>query len=758
MTGSGGGGGAGGFGAIVNTGAITYTNSGSILGGAGGAGGASVNHGPPELSNGGNGGDGGIGVYLGGNLTTLINTGIITGGDGGAGGASLYGSSAAGAPAPGVYVASGISVAITNTGTITGGGTYSVAIQNDGTISTLTNNGGQIFGNNAGIYNQGSGTITLITNNADGLITGAANGIANEGTISTIINRGTILSSGNNGIENYSTIGLINNESSGLIWGMGNAGIGQWSGINIDAITNSGTIRGVNFGIYNQTTIGSITNNGGQILGESDVGILNFGAIGTITSITNSGTIGGLNYGIYNGGTITSITNSGMVTGGNEGIYNGGTITTFNNLQGRANNTPLSYYGNLPTNYNIIINSPTSYGQLAVTASKGTGQTSFGIYAGSKISNRTYASVITGLDPSNLINKSGTFGSATWLLSNSSGSIWDLIIAGYVEPVIVPVGPSIANTNQSIVNTASALQGTYTLQNSVIANSFSYDCTVFGANDVCVSAGGRNTQVQAANGLNNTSALLIAAYRPHPNYRIGAYADQNLSVSNPGGTVNLGNNTPLIGLFAAWNERLDGTGTEFKVSAAYGQKNTTMTRSVVGSGTGASEAGSGSSTLNSQGAQATAKYGFGILDNVIVSPYVGVRYTQNNMAGYTESTSSSVTAPLTYSALNTNATTALAGVGASYRVIPQVMTFASAGVETDTNAANGTYSATNSSIGTLTPVNFNANPVRTRPTATVGAYYDIEKNQRLGITGIYRQEAYQAVSTTTVLATYTVGL
>ena len=318
-------------------------------------------------------------------------------------------------------------------------------------------------------------------------------------------------------------------------------------------------------------------------------------------------------------------------------------------------------------------------------------------------------------------------------------------------------GPTVANTNQSLVNTASALQGTYALQNAVLANSFSYDCNVFGENNVCVSAGGRNTTVQAANGLNNTSALLIAAYRPHPNYRIGAYADQNLSVSNPGGTVNLGNNTPLIGLFGAWNERLDGTGTEVKVSAAYGQKNATITRSVVGSGDGASEAGSGSSKLNSQGAQVTAKYGFAVMDNVIVSPYVGVRYTQNNMGGYTEGASSSVTAPLTYSALNTNATTALAGAEAKYRGIPQTTLFASAGVETDTNTANGTYSATNSSIGTLTPVNFNPNPVKTRPTATIGAYYDIAKSQRLGITGIYRQEAYQAVSTTTVMATYTVG-
>jgi hypothetical protein len=126
------------------------------------------------------------------------------------------------------------------------------------------------------------------------------------------------------------------------------------------------------------------------------------------------------------------------------------------------------------------------------------------------------------------------------------------------------------------------------------------------------------------------------------------------------------------------------------------------------------------------------------------------------MDGYTEGTSSTVTAPLTYSALNTNATTALAGLGAAYKLTPVVTTFASAGVETDTNTSNGTYSATG--LNGLTPINFNANPVKTRPTATLGAYYEVAKNQRLGVTGIYRQEPYQAVSTTTVMATYMIGL
>ena len=617
------------------------------------------------------------------------------------------------------------------------------------TADSSINNSGTISSPADAIAINSTGTAASISISNDGTIS-MTNGVnsagiqtsSNSGTTTMVTNSGTITASQVIGLNTTSS--SFTNTSTGNIF-----------------ITNRGD--GVNMFIFNQ----SVTNNG-VISGSGDgvwgVFVPNGGA--TVNNTNLISVSGNSAYGINNTGSAnTTITNTGTILAigtGAYGIQNTATITTLNNLQGAGNAAgALTYSGPLPTNYNIIINSPTSFGKLDATGGH-SGTMNFGIYAGgvagvpaSVLSAGTYRAVLIGFQTPVGFNNvtTGKYGSYTWnLVVEPNTATWDLIISG------IYTGPSVANTNQSIVNTASALQGTYTLQNSVLANSFSYDCTVFGANNVCVSAGGRNTQVQAANGLNNTSALLIAAYRPHPNYRIGAYADQNLSVSNPGGTVNLGNNTPLIGLFGAWNQRLDGTGTEVKVSAAYGQKNTTINRSVVGSGATASEAGSGSSTLNSQGAQATAKYGFGILDNVIVSPYVGVRYTSNTMGGYTEGTSSSVTAPLTYSALNTNATTALAGVGASYRVIPTVMTFASAGIETDTNTANGTYSATNSSIGTLTPVNFNANPVRTRPTATVGAYYDIEKNQRLGITGIYRQEAYQAVSTTTVMATYTIGL
>ena len=653
---------------------------------------------------------------------------------------------------------------ITSSGWISPTAVGADTINTSGSVGTLTNDGS--------IYNSttvGGPSVIRITNNATALINNyliqnagdAYTVYIDTGTLSTLTNAGQIIntnSSASGVIGVTGSLTNLNNLVTGRISGAGSDAIDVfWAG-SLASLNNAGNITTDTYAAVSAGGGGSITN------------IINGG------TISNTGTVGGAGYwslndggsAIYNSGHILSITNTGSIYTnaiGAFGIYNNtnttvndtfiGQIDVLNNLQGAGNtHGALTYTGALPTSYNIIINSPTSFGRLAVNG--GVGSTAFGIYIGSVVLNNTsYSAVLSGITSSQLSNASGTYGGYSWALGLESGSsdVWDLIFGAYIP---APDGPSIANTQQSLVNTATALQSTYTLQNSVLANSFSYDCSEFGTNGICISAGGRNTAVSAANGLNNTSGLLIAAYRPHQNYRVGAYVDQNLSVNNAGSTVNLGNNTPLMGLFGAWNERLDGTGTEVKVSAAYGQKNTTVTRSVVGTGDTASEAGTGGSKLNSQGAQVTAKYGFGVIDNVVVSPYAGIRYTQNNMGGYTEATSSTVTAPLTYSALNTNATTALAGVGASYRFTPKATVYASAGVETDTNTANGTYSATG--ITGLTPINFNANPVKTRPTATLGAYYDVEKNQRIGLTGIYRQEPFQSVSTTTVMATYTVGL
>jgi hypothetical protein len=775
-------------GAGVSGSGFTVNNSGSVAGGAG----------DPRPNYGG--GVGGAGVS--GSSLTLINSasGVISGGTGAFGPNTGIGGA-------GVEVLGGTVAAnsLSNYGSIKGGIGGDGEHANSGAIG-----GAGVSGSNFALTNASGAAITGGNGGAAPQAVGGYGGSGVAGSGFTVNNSGSIIG-GNGGAGNtrgnaqspaiggqggYGINGsgfTVNN--SGLIAG-GNGGAGGYGGYNGTSYTASkGGAGGAGIQVLSgaaatimNTALGNITGGVGGVGGAAlsstgaDGGAGGAGILvttGATSSINNLGSItggagglggsasgnvgaGGAGVQVDAGGTISTLTNMGSILGAivngaiTQGydILNNGTIATFNNLQG-ASSSALTYSGKLPTNYSIIVNSATNYGQLAVTSV--TGQMIFRVYSSSTlIANHQYLSVLTGVVAGNLTGSYINQVSAgyKWSLLNTSGTTWELDVGDADSGGGIPVvaGPTTADTQQSLVNTVSALQNIYTLQNSILANSFSYDCSLFDVNNICISAGGRNTAVQAANGLNNTSGLLIGAYRPHQNYRIGAYVDQNLSMSNAGSAVSLGNNTPLIGLFGAWNERLDGTGAELKVSVAYGQKNATVTRSVVGT----SEAGSGSSQLNSQGAQVTAKYGFAVMPKVIVSPYVGMRYTQNNMGGYTETMSSTVTAPLTYSALNINASTILAGLGASYQFIPKATVFASAGLEADTNAANGTYSATG--VVGLTPINFNVSPVKTRPTATLGAYYDVQKYQRLGITGIYRQEQFQAVSTTAVMATYTVGL
>jgi hypothetical protein len=502
------------------------------------------------------------------------------------------------------------------------------------------------------------------------------------------------------------------------------------------------------------TSAGSITSliNNGIIKAPSPGGDGIFiGGGHIIGSLVNSGSIAGGRYAIHNNGTITELTNTATTGSPTSGIYgsgtaggdilNLGTIGTLNNAQ---SNTALVLYGILPTNYNIIINSPTSYGTFTARSVNGGsnptgGPMTFGIYAGSTITAKTYSTVLTGIPSTKLTNTTGTYQGLTWALTPNGSTQYDLNFTG-------------SNTAVTTVNsiTAQGLQTAFALQNTVLVNGFTYDCPLFDKNNVCVSAGGRYTAVDAQS-VNSGAGVLIGAYRWNNQVRFGAYIDQNVS-TNTTGIIKVSNGSPMVGLFGVWSERLDGTGAEVRVSAGYGQKNTTMTRPVI-DGT---EPGSGSSTLTSQGAQAIAKYGFGVTDNAVVAPYAGLRYTQNNMNGYSEGASASVTAPLTYAPLNTNATTIVAGLGATYKIIPAVTLLASAGVESDTNTNYSSYSATG--LYGLTEISMNPNPKYTRPTGMLGAYYDVEKNQRISLTGVYRQAPYQGVGATTYMALYTIGL
>ena len=211
------------------------------------------------------------------------------------------------------------------------------------------------------------------------------------------------------------------------------------------SITNTGIVTG-NWAVYYTSGPNNTLNNAGDIIGGSyGVYISN----GAITSLNNTGTISSTDpvwgIGIFIASdTITTLSNAGTISAPT-GVKNGGTITTLNNQQGAGNvSGALTYAGVLPTNYNIIIANPNSYGKLSASL-VGSSIVTFNIYgntgttlvagiAASTVAAGTYSSVLTGVSASNINSSlSGTYpGGYAWQLVNASGSttIWNLMITG----------------------------------------------------------------------------------------------------------------------------------------------------------------------------------------------------------------------------------------------------------------------------------------------------------------------------------------
>ncbi len=367
-------------------------------------------------------------------------------------------------------------------------------------------------------------------------ITAEQNSFSNSGTL-----EGT--TSGAQGLRLNAAVGTVTN--SGVIQAYsGSAGIlVNNSGSNIGSVTtlinSSGIVGGLgNSGIRNLNTITTLTNQPGGSISSSDSQALYNG--GTITTIDNAGTMSGATYGINNtsGATIITITNQGTLSGDTSGIFNAGTLTTLNNLQGKSGSA-LTYSGVLPTNYNIIINSGSSFGMLQANTVSGT--MTFDIYTGSTVAAGTYRSVLSGISASNLTATSGTYSSYPWVLNNRTGSIWDLII-----------GLSVTDTQNSLTTTANEISNMLALKSSALAIGLQYDCPIASGKRLCISSGIRSTTTNVDQ-VYDAGGLIVMAFRTSTRTRLGLFADRSF-YGKVGSGISVGYYNPLVGIFTDWKK------------------------------------------------------------------------------------------------------------------------------------------------------------------------------------------------------------
>ena len=312
------------------------------------------------------------------------------------------------------------------------------------------------------------------------------------------------------------------------------------------------------------------------------------------------------------------------------------------------------------------------------------------------------------------------------------------------------IGPSVEDTNASLQRSAYQLRGAYNSQVAASNLSLSHDCNLFDTKGLCISAGGRYTTID--NPTTNASAAVVSlGYKMNSNIRIGGFLDQNVNIQSPS-SINIANKNPLMGLYAVWNKDASGLGYQLRLANTYQDKDVTTTRLAYGD-TG--EAGSGTAKLNSQSYLAELSYAFQYQDKTLVRPYFGLRYTKLKRDGYSESSGAEYA--LTYEALNDRSTTALMGARVNYQVTPKTTLTANLGIEQDLHHKVGNLTASNFDIGDLTPIAFNSNIKRTRPVASVGAFYDVTKAQRLSGTVTYQQLPFQSTGATSLYVNYMIG-
>ena len=528
------------------------------------------------------------------------------------------------------------------------------------------------------------------------------------------------------------------------------------------------TSKGANLTI---TSSGSITIPGSSaVRGQNDIGFATISNAGTISagdnaiftisdidSIINTGIISSTHpssavIDIDNFdppmGSVGLITNLGTITGDGYHIKNSGTITTLNNRQGAGNSSgALTYTGALPTNYNIIVNSTSIYGKLAVTS--GTGSMAFGVYSTSTLTSNLYTSVLSGVDSSKISNLTGstvtgTLGLFNWTLQDlNEDNTWDLLVALN--------GPAIADTMNSLTDQSNKLRQVFNNQTNIANNSLNYDCSLFSNNNMCVAIGGRYSKYDY-DGQRNAADILVLGYKVNPNFRVSAHMDQKLNRSNLTG-ISIDNKTPMFGLMAVYNENPNGLGLQVKVANSYQDQDITATRTVFST----SEAGFGKTNLRTQNYLAELSYNIKTDDNLISSPYVGVRNSKIKQGGYTESTTTTVTDPLTYNALKDESNTLLVGIREKYKVDKNISVFGSVGVEKDFNHNVDNYSASDVNNSGITAINFNNDVKKTRGSGTLGANYNFTPTSMISASFNYTQLPYQTTDAKNVYINYSVG-
>jgi hypothetical protein len=455
-------------------------------------------------------------------------------------------------------------------------------------------------------------------------------------------------------------------------------------------------------------------------------------------------------------------------------IWNFGIIDTLTNGQGGNGSDPahtaLNYFGFLPTNYNIFVDSQSHYGQLNVIQPNidsafpqqpwgGTGD------YGSLPSDNAMTVGVLGLDPSTAthvyeyviqgvnrdeITNEETVGIAAngvlWALADaqwrgvtpvtfegshySDYSIWDLRVLNF--------GQDMAEPQRAMLEKREA----------VIRQSLDYDCNIFDNGGGCVSFRARYSNF---NSKDEGAGVLTIAKDFGTGIRAGAFIDINGKTKDEAGINNSAAGMSSLGGFIAYGSGKDGTGFQARAAGAYGYEKVDLSRTnLLGSATIVS----GKSDVKTVGFSQEIGWGLGLSDKAVLTPHIGIRYTQSTRAGYDEAgVDGIINDPFSYAAYAEDRLTGTAGLRFNSALSDNVNVRLGVGAEYDVSyhLDDFTLSSANSSFATASYISSNK-PRSLRAAGSAGISVGITDNQSITLDVAGSQMDYGTKAALSVLA------
>ena len=300
----------------------------------------------------------GIDLLKGGTITNL-GGGTITGGSNG------------------VYVNTGASGTVTNTGSINSTGTAGAGVDLGGGGTVTNNSGGVITGVGFGVFTAGavanvtnSGSISgahgvdlgaggSITNNVTGVITGQAAGVASTIASATVVNAGHISATAGAGAD-IEGGGSVANQAGGVITG---STFGVFMTGGASTVTNAGTISGTNDAIdFVGTAANRLIVDPGAVFGGNVVAA---GTTNTLELASGTGSIGSVGTAFGNFQTLA------VDAGGNWTLTGANTTTSVLDagaldIAGTLNATSIAFQG---SGSELLIDNAATFGSNVGTPS-----------------------------------------------------------------------------------------------------------------------------------------------------------------------------------------------------------------------------------------------------------------------------------------------------------------------------------------------------------------------------------------------------